>query len=723
MTAFIFYALLAVVIVGAYRAPEVHAQEKDEPLFPVFDEERGRTIYIDRTGKAVLTVPYPASGFSEGLARVTVNRQTGYIDRTGKLVIGPIPYGGRDFSNGLAMVEGGERCTYAETKQKYGYIDRTGSLVIPVTLTRPCNYWGDDFYFTKEGLALTNVGDKWGFIDRTGKLVMQFDDAARFSEGLAAAKVNGKFGYIDSKGKFVIKPAFDQALRFAEGRAAVRVKDLWGFIDKRGKFVVAPKYKEAQGFSEGLATVLVDQKKWEWATIDRSGKIVIPARQNGATHFSNGLSRITVDRENGFIDKSGKMVIEPNYFHAEDFRGGLAFVIDAESGRRSYIDTTGKIVYQFPERKGPPPDPKNPFVRISNATDVEWLERIVSSPAAAAELRPGGGLANHAKDLRTAAYVRLGTLGTPESLAAIKRIETEARKIYPAPAQSTPGDFIHPGWHYSDSELRPLAQVRNADGITYGIVVSSLMGDLDLFLISSRTPEDPSSWSRPLLIPNKLYRGIKQPQLTAEGAGELVFSFVQEPPPGRALMEGTHDPGPAAPALGPQQWKLSIEQIQRDSDADGWTDVEEERLGIDPKKKDSDGDGIPDGQDVCPNFSLNDEAKNDEEIEIFQKAVFVTFGLSGSRHLLLVNPQVKRVHLWGYAGPVIYGQDVQSWSKNPQYGAVYVSWRIRKRQSNGEVVVEITDYEGPLAAGGQDVRLRKINNEWVVVSRRTTWVS
>lgn len=81
------------------------------------------------------------------------------------------------------------------------------------------------------------------------------------------------------------------------------------------------------------------------------------------------------------------------------------------------------------------------------------------------------------------------------------------------------------------------------------------------------------------------------------------------------------------------------------------------------------------------------------------------------------------MHLWGYAGPVIYGPDVKSWSKDHQYGAVYVSWRIRKRASNGDVVVEIVDYEGPLAAGGQDVKLRKINGEWIVISRRTTWVS
>lgn len=716
-----FITCSLLLIVFAVCVTGTRAQQSDELWFPVSDQNQ--TIYIDRTGKVMLTVPYAAGKFAEGLARVTINGRTGYIDRQGKMVIESLAYGGRDFANGLAMVESNERCTYAETKQKYGFIDRTGAVVIPLTLTRPCNYWGDQFYFTTEGLALTQIGAKWGFIDKTGKVVMQFDEAGQFSEGLAAAKVNGKFGYINREGRFVIEPAFEQALRFADGVAAVRLNGLYGFIDKRGRVLVPPKYKEVRSFSEGLAAVLTDQGKWEWAFIDRTGKQIIAPRQNGGSAFSDGLSKISVDREEGYIDKSGKIVIEPQFFRAEDFRDGLAFVIDAETGRQSYIDTTGKAVYQFPERKGPPPDPSNPFVKINNSTDVDWLKRIATSPTAAAELRPGGGLANHAKDLSTAAYIRLGVLGTPEGLAAIRRIENNARQVVPVAPRSTPGDFIHPGWHFSDSELRPIAQAKASTGITYALIVSSLMGDLDLFLITSRTPDDPSSWSRPLLVPNTLYRGIKDPKLTANGADELVFSFVQEAPPPRALMEGTVDPGPKAPAVGPQERKLSIKEIEKDSDGDGWTDVEEQRLGLDPKNKDTDGDGIPDGQDVCPNFSLRDEDKNDEEIKIFQKAIFATFGLGGSRHLLLAGADSKRVHVWGYAGPVIYGQNVKTWSKTHQYGAVYVSWRIRKRISDNEVVVEIVDYEGPLAAGGQDVRLRKVGNEWVVIRRQATWVS
>ena len=703
----------------AIHCAGANAQQADEqPWFPVNDD--GKTIYIDRTGTVVLTVPYAAGRFSEGLAPVEINRQTGYIDRTGQVVIAPLPYRGLDFSEGMAKVYEDKPCGMSYDKQKYGFIDRTGKLVIPLELTHPCNYWGDQFYFKKEGLALTQVGEQWGYVDKSGKVVFKFDNAGPFSEGLAHVQIGGKFGYIDPSGKMVIEPQFEAALPFAEGLAPVKIKGLWGFIDKSGKVIIPPRFQGAVSFSEGLAGIQIGQN---WGYINRDGRVAVEPRPEIVSYtFSNGRARVRNDREEGFIDKTGKFAVEPNYYHADDCHNGLALVAGEETGR-AYIDTAGKVVYKFPERQGPPPDPNNPFVRINNSQDVAWLERIATSPIAAAELRPGGGLANHPKDLSTAAYVRLGVLGTPESVAAVKRIEERARLVTPVPDRSTPGDFIHPGWHFSDSDLKPIAQVKSPDGTTYALIVSSLMGDLDLFLISSKTPEDPAAWTRPLLVPNSLYRGIKEPRLSINGTDELIFSFTQEAPPPRALMEGTHDPGPKAPAVGPQQWKLSIKAIAKDSDKDGWTDVEEQRLGLDPNNKDTDGDGIPDGQDVCPNFSLHDEDSNDEEVKIFQKAIFATFGLGGSRHLLLVGAVPKRVHVWGYAGPVIYGQDVKSWSKNHQYGAVYVSWKIRKRVSETEVIVEIVDYEGPLAAGGQDVRLRKVGNEWVVISRRATWVS
>jgi len=148
----LFLSLLVLLAV----IPQAYAQHRDEPLFPVGDE--GRTIYIDRKGNVAFTVPYPGSAFSEGLAHVTVNNQTGYIDQTGKLVIGPIPYSGHNFSNGLAMVESEE-------------FDEAGRF---------------------SDLAAVRLNDLWGFIDKRGKFIVTpaYKQVQNFSEGLAAVMVN-----------------------------------------------------------------------------------------------------------------------------------------------------------------------------------------------------------------------------------------------------------------------------------------------------------------------------------------------------------------------------------------------------------------------------------------------------------------------------------------------------------------------------------------------------
>jgi hypothetical protein len=373
--------------------------------------------------------------------------------------------------------------------------------------------------------------------------------------------------------------------------------------------------------------------------------------------------------------------------------------------------------------KQAPPNPNNPFVRIAFSTDIPWLEKIARSPGSALDFNAGGGLAGHARDVSTAAYARLGALGIPESLAAVKRVEDSARADQNLTPEFVPiGITVHPAWHFSDSEVRPIAQVVGANGTTYGIVVGYWMGDLDFFLISSTTPTDLSTWTRPKLIPNRFYRGFRDPKLTMRGVDELVLSFTQDSPPPRALMEGTHDRGPKPKVLGSRQFKLSIANLERDSDKDGWTDIEESRLGLDPGNADSDADGLPDGRDVCPNSSAKQLDPNDEDLQVLQRAVFATFGLSRARSLLLVGANSRRLTIWGYQGPIIYGEDVKSWTSRHQYGAIFVNWRIQSR-SEKETIVEVVDYEGPLAAGGQHVRLRKFGNEWFVVGRQTTWVS
>lgn len=331
---------------------------------------------------------------------------------------------------------------------------------------------------------------------------------------------------------------------------------------------------------------------------------------------------------------------------------------------------------------------------LAAALDARSAERIASDPTAK-------------KSDRSEAYARLGELGTAESLAAVERIEKAAKQWKPSDPM-TPGAFTTPGFHFADGELETDISAEQ-NGVRYAVFVDYVFGDMDLMLIR----KSGQLWSRPHLVPVKLYRGMRDLALKAGTAGKLIFTFVQNPPPPRGVMEGTQDKGETPPATGPREVNIDIAATLRDSDGDGITDVEESRLGLNPSKADSDGDGIRDGDDVAPDFA---PSASDDTTLILQRAFFATLGISHSRYHLFVIQDAPKFQPWGYRGFVVYG-------KHPEtYGAVRVRWKILKRDET-TAVVEIVDSEGPLAAGSMNVTLTRKNGSWYVTSVAPGWVA
>ena len=133
---------------------------------------------------------------------------------------------------------------------KTGFIDRSGVMVIPPTFEEGGGV------FT-EGLASCRMGDKYGFIDHTGTVVIpaKYDDVQWFSEGYAPVTIRGRVGFVDRTGALIIQAEYDQARPFSEGRAAVQIGWKWGFLDAAGTVVIPPEYDSVTDFSEGLAGI------------------------------------------------------------------------------------------------------------------------------------------------------------------------------------------------------------------------------------------------------------------------------------------------------------------------------------------------------------------------------------------------------------------------------------------------------------------------------------
>jgi WG containing repeat len=207
-----------------------------------------------------------------------------------------------------------------EKDDLYGFVDKSGALVIPPK-------YGLAKAF-REGLAPVYISGRWGYIDSEGnmKIEPQFWDADNFSNGIAAVHLKGGWGYVDRGGKLVIQPQFLQARRFSEGVAPVKSDKGWQFVDTHGIPIEGLSgFEDARSFFEGLATVRVGNR---WRFITHKGNKQFDLEFVNVTNFGDQLAAVQ-EKENGkygFIDHSGRYIINPTLDNAKPFTEGLAAV-------------------------------------------------------------------------------------------------------------------------------------------------------------------------------------------------------------------------------------------------------------------------------------------------------------------------------------------------------------------------------------------------------------
>ncbi len=81
----------------------------------------------------------------------------------------------------------------------------------------------------------------------------------------------------------------------------------------------------------------------KWGYVDKTGKMIIEAQFDRALTFSDGRAAMRVGLLNwGFIDRTGQFVVKPEYDDASPFSEGLAHV--KKKNKHGYIDTTGQMV-------------------------------------------------------------------------------------------------------------------------------------------------------------------------------------------------------------------------------------------------------------------------------------------------------------------------------------------------------------------------------------------
>ncbi len=175
---------------------------------------------------------------------------------------------------------------------------------------------------------------------------------------LIPVKTGKDYQYINCDGKIIINPQFSAATVFRDGLALVKTngdEPMWGYIDKDGKYAIAPNYKQATVFSDNLAWVVTENGAP--TAINNRGEIKITLQNAESVKlFHEGLAAFSVidsaGTSWGFVDATGKVVINPQFSSTGNFSNGKCAVENAE-GQWGYIDNTGRIIinYQFDKTK------------------------------------------------------------------------------------------------------------------------------------------------------------------------------------------------------------------------------------------------------------------------------------------------------------------------------------------------------------------------------------
>lgn len=324
--------------------------------------------FVDPEGKVMIAPQFAhASSFSEGLAfvwsyqnekqakkdlalgeefhdyEIGPNSITGIIDSTGTYIVVPkINFEMRTgFRNGIATVI---------INHDVRIINKKGEIILPYDTKYDAEY---------RKILLKGIDTaihKYVFLNAYRQQVYgPFDAVEEYSGNFAAVCLGGKWGYINRQGIIVVEPQYEHADYFKNGYASVTDKFTDGneqhiifkIIDTLGRVVLQSFSWAYDDYSEGMAVYVgktMDKKgKHMFGYVDSTGKVVIEAKFERARAFHNGIAAVQVDGKMGFINKKGEWVIPPTYDFIGDFQFDTALFND--NNRTGYINREGKIIW------------------------------------------------------------------------------------------------------------------------------------------------------------------------------------------------------------------------------------------------------------------------------------------------------------------------------------------------------------------------------------------
>lgn len=260
--------------------------------------------------------------FSGGLCAVMDDDVWGYVDTDGDKVISTqFLWAGAFTTDEIAPIE--------TVNGEYYYISKKGNKKVVVQNLEKCV----DLGISVENILPASDNGNYSYYNHDFEKIIDetYTYATAMNGGIAAVCEIDTWYLIDSSGTKIgeIHDAIitdEKGIVFRNDRAFVEDADKVYMVDEEGNKVGKEEFDDAKLFlqADSYAAIKIGNK---WGFVDKNGKITIEPQFTDARSFSNGFAAVEQNGFWGFIDKSGKMVIDCRFKDVRDFNdSGNVFV-------------------------------------------------------------------------------------------------------------------------------------------------------------------------------------------------------------------------------------------------------------------------------------------------------------------------------------------------------------------------------------------------------------
>jgi hypothetical protein len=294
-----------------------------------------------------------AGNFHHGVAPVLQDRRWGLIDRTGKWVVQP---------RYSSMLRGGDGLFPVSEGSRWGFISANGTSVIDQKFEAVEPF--------ENGTAAVKAHGRWGYLRPDSTVDVDFN----FLElgGRAGALISGR----DADGWGIFEVSSNSSPKRLQGGELSDAERVYGLSEKTGIarykdretfFMLLPdvygpgggghdfvytlpgEYVSIRPMSEGFAPAAVAGNTWGYLH-KASANFLWPGRFQDALNFSQGLAPVKIQGKWGYIDRAGRVIVEPAYDAAFPFRGQYAVMREGEKRGFLRVDPQAGVSVFIPGR-------------------------------------------------------------------------------------------------------------------------------------------------------------------------------------------------------------------------------------------------------------------------------------------------------------------------------------------------------------------------------------